>query len=86
VLLLRPDVQVWFDGRFDYWGLDRILEAGRVLSSSTVDESPLSEATCVILSTKDQFSGGALATALDESGAWANVPTAGSVRAWVRSP
>jgi hypothetical protein len=85
VLLLRPDVRVWFDGRFDYWGRDRLLEAGRVLAGTGLDQPPLAGATCVMLSTQDPFAGGALAGALDESAEWTAVNSTGTVRAWVRS-
>ena len=85
VLLLRPDVRVWFDGRFDYWGRDRLIEAARVLATDRVDEPPFTDTTCVLLSTQDQFAGGALAEALDASDEWSRVPGGGTVRAWVRS-
>ena len=86
VLLLRPDVQVWFDGRFDYWGRDRLVEAGRVLRLQTGSTSrPSPTPRCVLLSTQDQFAGGALAEALDASDEWSRVPGGGTVRAWVRS-
>lgn len=85
VLLLRPDVRVWFDGRFDYWGRERVVDAARALGSSELEGAPFSDATCVVLSTDDQFAGGALTKALDASDAWTAVGPAGAVRAWVRS-
>jgi hypothetical protein len=85
VLLLRPDVQVWFDGRFDYWGRDRMVEAAQALASDRLEGPPWKDTTCVVLSTQDQFAGGALAKALDSSTDWASVGPNGTVRAWVRS-
>lgn len=49
VILARPDVQVWLDGRADFFGRDRLIHAARVLAA--VEPIP-DQATCVILSTK----------------------------------
>ena len=48
---------VWVDGRFDYWGRDRLDAARAVLSADSVDVPPLDQAGCVMLSTTDPFSG-----------------------------
>ena len=53
VLLLRPDVKVWIDGRTDIWGRDRLVEAltrfGGNGSPSLVPEGT----TCVLLPARD---------------------------------
>lgn len=85
VLLLRPDVTVWFDGRFDYWGRGRMVEATKVLSAEPVPGSPLREATCVMLSTTDPLAGGALADTLDASPQWRSATPSGGVRVWTRT-
>ncbi len=85
VLLLRPDVTVWIDGRFDYWGRDRLLEAGRALSSTDLESPPISGATCILLSESDPFADGRLAIALDDSPAWSPIPGSDLVRGWVRT-
>ncbi len=85
VLLLRPDVTVWVDGRFDHWGRDRLEAARAALSADTVDVPPLDQAGCVMLSTTDPFAGGSLASALDASPAWDAVGAGSTVRLWVRS-
>lgn len=33
VLLVRPDVKVWIDGRLDYWGRERMVQTDRYLQS-----------------------------------------------------
>ena len=52
VLLARPDVRVWIDGRLDYWGRDRMLRADRYLHSKT-DVAP-DGSTCILVSTADR--------------------------------
>ena len=84
VLLLRPDVRVWVDGRFDYWGRERLDAARAALSADSVDVPPLDQAGCVMLSTTDPFAGGSLASALDASPRWSAVEGGSTVRAWVR--
>lgn len=84
VLLLRPDVTVWIDGRFDYWGPDRVAAATAALASSDVDVAPLPRATCVMLSSENPVAGDALAGALDRSAVWRRAVPSGGVRVWVR--
>jgi hypothetical protein len=84
VLLLRPDVTVWFDGRFDYWGPHRVAAATAALASSDAEVQPLPRATCVMLSSDDPVGGGALAAALDRSPTWHPAGPDGVVRVWVR--
>lgn len=56
VVLLRPDVHVFVDGRNDYWGLERYLRTLQVLAgyrSSPADQLQELGATCVLASTTD---------------------------------
>jgi hypothetical protein len=84
VLLLRPDVTDWIDGRFDYWGAARTSEALDALTSTDLDAMPFSGATCVTIAT-DQVAGEeALVAALDRSEAWRAEAQEGPMRVWVR--
>jgi hypothetical protein len=49
VILTRPDVTVWVDGRSDYWGRDRIREAQSYLYSPRHDAVVPPGTTCVLL-------------------------------------
>ncbi|NHA69164.1 hypothetical protein [Phycicoccus flavus] len=84
VLLARPDVPVWFDGRFDYWGHDRSAAAVRTLARADLTAPPFSDAGCVMLTTGNDLSGGALEAALDASAQWRPAGPGGPVRVWVR--
>jgi len=84
VLLLRPDVTVWLDGRADYWGRDRLEEYYDVLSGDT-DQRPVPEGTtCVILPDEGRPSSvSMLADALDASPDWARAAENGYVILWL---
>jgi hypothetical protein len=84
VLLLRPDVQVWVDTRFDYWGPARTTEALQALASSNLDAMPFTGATCIMLATDQIVDGEALIAELDRDPTWKAEPTDGPVRVWVR--
>jgi hypothetical protein len=86
VILLRPDVKVWIDGRADYYGRDRNKEAVRLLGSDDTTSLPLRQATCVILRQEGQFDVGSLMSALDRDPNWTPLAQKGAVRAWVRAP
>ncbi len=83
-VLLRPDVPVWYDGRFDYWGRERNAQAVGVLSSDRVDAAPFTEATCVVLRV-DESGPARLAAALDTSEDWRQIARSGDVVGWVRA-
>ncbi|MFM6973646.1 MAG: hypothetical protein ACKOXM_00620 [Agromyces sp.] len=48
-ILIRPDVEVWFDGRADYYGRNRVFDAQWRFSRATAEEAIPAGATCVLL-------------------------------------
>jgi hypothetical protein len=84
VILVRPDVKVWVDGRADYYGRQRNLEALALLRSSSSDSPVLDQATCVILRRDSQIGVGSLVRAIDRDSSWRRVDPGGPLAAWVR--
>jgi hypothetical protein len=85
VILLRPDIKVWVDGRADYYGRERNIEALKLLRSGETDSPVLKRATCVMLRRDGQLNVGPLVQALDGDSAWTRLMSDDSVSAWVRS-
>lgn len=86
VLLLRPDVTVWIDGRSDYWGRERI-EAFYGFLAGDQDTLVPAGTTCVILPSPEVSPAGArLVAALDASSDWARAAEGGGVILWVPVP
>lgn len=83
VILLRPDVRVWTDGRADYWGRERNVAAAAVLSGGPEATAVLDRATCVVLTTSGLLDTGGLAVQLDGSRSWREIDVVGSTRVWV---
>ena len=82
VILLRPDVQVWIDGRADYYGRERILDSYRYRSGELEPLVP-SGATCVALDTSlGEFP---LFDRLDASPQWRAAGQDGPFRLWLPS-
>ncbi|MFF2277831.1 hypothetical protein [Agromyces sp. NPDC058126] len=78
ILLLRPDAEVWIDGRADFYGRDHLLEYLRILST----EDPLPEATeCVVLPANAMSR--RLTEALDGDRQWARVASSQGYTLWV---
>ena len=84
ILLLRPDVRVWIDGRADYWGHARNAEAINVLTGSDLGAPAIKGATCIVLQGAQGVDTSALAQALDSSPGWTDRTTRGA-RVWGRS-
>jgi hypothetical protein len=84
VILLRPDVKVWIDGRADYYGRQRNMEAVRLLSSHRTDQPPLDRATCVVLRRDGHFDVEPLVEALDADPAWRRLLSDKAIAAWAR--
>ena len=84
VILLRPDVTVWWDGRYDFYGRALNVRALQVLSGDQAQGPVLDESTCVLLDSDDQITTDRLARALDASPAWRPAGAEGSLRLWVR--
>ena len=84
LLLLRPDVKVWVDGRADYWGRDRNAEAVRILTDDEADVPPIAGATCVVLQNSSGLDTSALAASLDASEQWRRLDSHRAIT-WVRA-
>jgi hypothetical protein len=84
VILLRPDVKVWVDGRADYYGRHRNIEAIDLLRSRDTDSPVLRQATCVILRRDDHFDVDPLVEALNDDNSWKSLTAQGALAAWVR--
>ena len=83
-MLLRPDIPVWYDGRYDYWGRERNALAARALSADRVDTPPFADATCIALRV-DQSGTARLAHAIEASEDWREVARSGLVVGWIRA-
>ena len=85
VLLLRPDVRVWFDGRADYWGRDRIETYNDYVAATDPSRPVPPGSDCVLLS-EPQLGGVASAVGqlLDRSPEWARVGGADGFVVWAR--
>jgi len=84
VILTRPDVPVWFDGRADYYGRAR-LEAMSALVYETDPDHPVPDgATCVLLpgpGVEPDYA--ALVAALDQSPLWQRVAESNGYILWL---
>jgi hypothetical protein len=69
-LLLRPDVQVWMDGRADYWGRQRLADFTAYFAVAMPDPVPPGT-TCVLIARDPAFE--PLATRLRSDGEWREV-------------
>ena len=87
VILLRPDIRVWFDGRADYWGRSKLLDMEQLLFR--VDEaSPVpAGTTCILLPTEaKEPSLGVLARVLDSSPDWVRATEMDDAVVWIPAP
>ena len=85
VILERPDVTVWWDGRVDYYGRDRNIRNIRLLSGTSVDDASVEEATCIMLDRSGEVDVSGFAKALDSSGSWTQVSSVGDGTVWLRT-
>jgi hypothetical protein len=84
ILLERPDVTVWIDGRADYWGRERNLLAAGYLSRLDQQTLVPPGTTCVVLSDIATDPGlAALTAALDASPDWRRVPGTTGATLWL---
>jgi hypothetical protein len=84
IILDRPDVKVWVDGRADYWGRERLVLADHYLYE--VDQPTLVPpgTTCVVLMDDQSDSGlSRLTAALDASPDWHRVPGTTGANLWL---
>jgi hypothetical protein len=71
VLLLRPDVRTWIDGRSDYWGAERLALAREYFRANAPDGLLPPGTTCVLLPDAPETANLApLRDAVDASDAW----------------
>lgn len=82
-ILVRPDVQVWIDGRADFYGRDHLKAAYAYFDLSASTLVPVG-ATCILLDAAAEDST-VLAAAVDASPDWQLVATDGSLRLWLPS-
>lgn len=85
VILLRPDVRVWIDGRADYYGKQRNVEAIDALSSTSTRTPPLTGATCIILNTDAHLDVQPLVETLDQDARWRRLGARGTLITWARA-
>ncbi len=84
IILTRPDVLIWIDGRADYWGRERLIESHGYLYS--VDRPTLVPpgTTCIVLGDPASDPGlQTLTDALDADPAWQRVPGTVDANLWV---
>lgn len=82
ILLARPDVKVWLDGRADFYGRAHLIEANRIFSAA----APIPhEVDCVVLPlTTGSGRAFPIVAELDGDGAWERVTTHAGYGMWVR--
>lgn len=80
IILMRPDVKVWIDGRVDFYGRAHFIEYVRILSG--LDPLP-KDAGCVVLPTALNERP-ALADLLDRDPVWSRVTERNGYALWVR--
>lgn len=82
VILTRPDVKVWIDGRADFYGRQHLIESVRIFSA--IDPVP-EEADCVLLPLWDGLGHVIpLALSLDRDPVWDRIATLDGYALWVR--
>lgn len=79
-ILMRPDVKVWIDGRFDFYGRDHLVQHLRILSAR--DPLP-AEANCAVLPSRS-IEVHRLADVLDDHSEWSRVAEVEGSVLWVR--
>ena len=76
VILLRPDVPVWIDARFEYWGRARIEEMNRRVFEVDLTDPVPAGTTCVLLpNSKSASEFTDLTSALDANADWERAVT-----------
>lgn len=87
ILLTRPDVQVWIDGRADYWGRERLVEAQGYLYEVNQPTLVPPGTTCVVLMDDATDPGlTRLTAALDADPQWQRVPGTTGGNLWLPAP
>lgn len=84
VILTRPDVPIWIDGRADYWGRERLLQMEAFVYSGAAGRPVPDGTTCVLLpdpSIEAPFA--SLTAALDASPEWTRSASTGEYNLWL---
>jgi hypothetical protein len=83
VILTRPDVAVWIDGRADFYGRQHLIEATRIYTAMTPVPA---RADCVLLPIRGGMGISALplSQSLDRNPEWDRRATLGAYALWVR--
>lgn len=84
VILLRPDVPVWLDGRADYWGRARLEQMNRIILDVDPADPVPEGTTCVLLppaASNPEIA--VLTAALDNSPDWVRSATTDTATVWV---
>jgi hypothetical protein len=79
IVLLRPDVSVWADGRADFYGREHLLSTPRVLSGA---EPIPSNADCIMLQRGGTYD--SLVDRVELDSAWELVSSGGEFGVWKR--
>ena len=83
VLLIRPDVRVWVDGRADYWGHDRNSFALKAFRDGEIASQVVANANCALVPTGEWPEA---ALPLDANPQWQRLGAADDLILWVRRP
>ena len=85
-LLLRPDVTVWLDGRYDYYGRDRLLAQYRYLLQPSGNQPVPLGTTCVLVNERSrEFDVGPFVQAIADNGGWTRSLDVDGYSVWVPS-
>jgi hypothetical protein len=84
VILTRPDVKVWLDGRSEYWGRERLIRANVYLFHPTSAEIVPRGTTCVLLTDPGLEPGLTVITQrLDDSPQWQHLAGQDGANLWI---
>lgn len=87
VILMRPDITVWFDGRADYWGRERLTEAVTLLFTPDPTRPVPFGTTCVLLpSAHIEPAYTALSRIMDDSPDWLRTTEMDDAVVWTPAP
>jgi len=83
VLLVRPDVPIWIDGRLDYWGRERLIQARDYFELRDPARLVPDGSECVLLPKEQRAS--KLVLALNRNPSWTRVTSDPTATLWVKS-
>ena len=83
VVLERPDVSIWIDGRLDYWGRERLIQARDYFELRDPARLVPDGSECVLLPKEQRAS--KLVLALNRNPSWTRVTSDPTATLWVKS-